>query len=193
MEGITNMDEIRQALDIHNRAKNTQYYHNAKELLKIYRDVLWQLQNQIHDSEIESLDLGYGHVHQALDLLADIDDDQGLIRLRDQCESMLFTRALILLTDRALFALKQYPGDGEKYFELINRMYIQKCPDSECKLLEAMNISRRTLYREKKKALSMFGVIVWGLMLPGILSGMHDTGMALDWHEDGSKMACVCD
>lgn len=178
MEGAMKMDELRQALDLHVKAKDARYYHNAKALLKIYRGILWQLQNNISDAELESLDLGYGHIHQALDLLAaGMDDGQGLIRLQEQCKSMLFTRALISLTDKALVSLKQYPKGGERYFDLLNRLYILEYPYTENELLDAMNISRRTLYREKKTALSMFGAILWGLMLPAILSGMDDTWM----------------
>lgn len=178
MEGNMDMDKLRQALDLRGQAKDARYYHNAKALLKIYRAILWQLQNDLHDAELESLDLGYGHVHQALDLLAaSMEDDQGLIRLQDQCQNMLFTRALVSLTDKALTALRQYPDGGERYFELLNRIYILEYSYTENELLESMQVSRRTLYREKKIALSMFGAILWGLMLPAVLSGIDGTWM----------------
>jgi len=48
-------------------------------------------------------------------------------------------------------------------------MYLLKYNYSEDEMMEALNISRSTLYREKKRALSLLGVILWGYMLPGIM------------------------
>jgi hypothetical protein len=129
MEGTMNKDELWQALDLRRHARDARYYHNAKALLRIYRGILWQLHNNINDAELESIDLGYGHIHQALDLLAaGMDDEHGLIRLQEQCKSMLFTRALVLLTDKALVSLKEYPKGGDRYFDLLNRLYILSYP-----------------------------------------------------------------
>ncbi len=194
MEHMMSMDGLRQALDLRGQAADVRYYHNAKALLKIYRSILWQLQHNLSDADLESLDMGYGHIHQALDLLASgLEDEQGLVNLQSQCKNMLFTRALISLTDRALIALKQYPAGGERLFDLLNRLYILEYPYSETELLESMDISRRTFYRAKKTALSMFGTILWGYMLPAILSGIDDTQMALNWHLNGTTSAPFCD
>jgi hypothetical protein len=39
---------------------------------------------------------------------------------------------------------------------------------SESEILESMNISRSTFFREKKKAVTLLGVILWGFVIPDI-------------------------
>ncbi len=47
----------------------------------------------------------------------------------------------------------------------------------EDELLSVLNISRTTLYREKRRAIEMLGVVLWGFILPDFLKAIesHDT------------------
>ncbi len=183
MDKTMSLEKLKEAMDLGSQARHARYYHNAKRLIKVYRSIMWCLENDINDVELQSAEMGYEHIHQALELLAcSMEDDAHIQRLQDKCKSMLFTRALILITDKALLALKSYPDDGEKYFEIINRSYILQSPYSENELLDTMQISRRTLYRTKKMAISLLGVILWGYMIPVLLSGHDVMELAPDWH-----------
>lgn len=181
MERLVGLEQFTQAIDLYSQAREGRYYHYTKRLMMIYRNVMWCLENDIQEADLDSAELGYEHINQALEILAcTMEDDTHFTTLQDQCRSMLFTHALILIIDKALAALKKYPGSGEKYFEIINNTYILQYPYSEDELLAAMNISRSTFYREKRRALSLLGVILWGYTLPAILHSVGDTQLTLN-------------
>lgn len=47
-------------------------------------------------------------------------------------------------------------------------MYILNNRYSENEMLEYLNIGRTTFYREKKDAIHMLGVILWGFLIPDL-------------------------
>ena len=106
------------------------------------------------------------------------------LHLEERTQSLLFTHALVDIINRALVRLKEYPDNGERYYELINKMHVLKYPYSETEMLDALNISRRTLYREKKEGVNMLGVILWGFLLPNLMKNM-----AQNWHLNSTEIA----
>ncbi|HOG02028.1 MAG TPA: hypothetical protein PKW29_13070 [Clostridia bacterium] len=191
---VLSFEQVSDRIDVRKRAADARYYHNAKKLIKIYGGVMWQLEHSIKEMDATSLDFGYNSIHEALNFLATgLNDELEAFHLEDGARSMLFSRSLIQLVDKALLALKDYPIYGERYFDIINRMYILRYAYSEDEMITALGVSRRTLYREKKRAVSMLGAILWGYLLPGILHSLRGTQMTPDWHADGTTLAPMCD
>jgi hypothetical protein len=60
--------------------------------------------------------------------------------------------------------LKEYPDDGDKYHDILDHIYIKRTTKSIEKLADIYDVSRSTMYREKNKAIKMFGVILWGFL-----------------------------
>lgn len=155
-------------------------YHNTTMLLRIYRDVQWHVRHRLNIMQETFLDLGYDDIRQAIAVLADgFDQRLPLSKLEDMVLSMRITDRLIGIIDHALIVLKDYPEHGERYFDIINKMYIIQYKYPEDEIMERLNISRRTLYREKKKAVTLFGSILWGFLIPELMDG---TKMARNWH-----------
>jgi hypothetical protein len=75
--------------------------------------------------------------------------------------------------------LKNYPDNGERLFEILQNSYSinKKEKVKEDELLSILNISRTTLYREKRRAIEMLGVILWGFVIPNFVKAIefHDT------------------
>jgi hypothetical protein len=93
---------------------------------------------------------------------------------------MLFTGVLVDIVNKALVMLKDYPGKGNRYFEIINKMHILKYRYSEDEMLNFLHISRRSLYREKKEAMNLLGVVLWGFLIPDLMEKIRGTNSALD-------------
>ena len=165
------LDIYRQSADLVRQAKTGRYYHNAKKLAETYRGVMWGLEHTYTEAQGICVGLGYEGILEALDYLEEgLSDELQSLRLDDSARSLLFTHSLIKLVDRAMLALKEYPGCGEAYYELIQRLYFLKYSYTEDEMLDTLGISRSTFYRKKKEALSLLGMILWGYMLPGIIA-----------------------
>jgi hypothetical protein len=54
---------------------------------------------------------------------------------------------------------------------LSNTYFVKKKYD-EHELLEILDISRTTYYRLRKKAICIFGTILWGYVLPEVMKNM---------------------
>jgi hypothetical protein len=178
MPGVLDFQQLSEQMDLRKQARAEKYYHSAKKLVEIYSSVMWGLETSHGEAQAACVGMGYEDIREALDFLeAGFSDGQQGLRLDDTVRSMLFTNGLIKLVDKAMWSLQAYPNCGERYFDIINRMYLIKYAYSEDDMMGALNVSRSTFYREKKRALSLLGVILWGYMLPSILHSIRDMRM----------------
>jgi len=69
-----------------------------------------------------------------------------------------------------LLRLKTYPKKGEAYHKILNATYFSDKKYEEQDLLDMLELSRSTYFRQRKKAISLFGVILWGYVLPEFIS-----------------------
>jgi hypothetical protein len=164
------------------QAAGNRYYHNAKKLIGIYREVSWGLQYSLNEMSEVCHDMGYAGIEDALGFLEDGTIEGNTVKaLEDRALSMRHTALLIKITENALLALREYPVYGERYYDILNHTYIAKYPLLEDELMDEWHISRSTYYRAKKRALSLLGAIIWGYMLPQILLTLNpaDTKMTL--------------
>ncbi len=153
-----------------NNFTNTDNYHNAKQLVKLYRFVLWGMENTCGQIQTLCNELGFAHVHNVLSLVQNEFADELPIKLEDEARTMLFTQRLVQGVDAALAALRNYPKNGERYYDILSLKYFMSNVYTESEIIEELNISRSTLYREKKKALTVFGSILWGYLQPNNLT-----------------------
>ena len=151
---------------------NEKIYHNARLLLEIYSRVLWRLEESLEDLDTECFETDNKHLFDLIDSLIDVDTNVNEYRFERRMQSIEESKSLIEFVDRALNKLKRYPGNGDLYFHLIRKLYVNNHSFKlyEEDLLEELHISRSTFYREKKKAITLFGVTLWGFALNGILN-----------------------
>ncbi len=96
--------------------------------------------------------------------MVDIDPRINQKRLNSRLQSIEESKSILDFIDLSMEYLKDYPDDGEKYFTILDHIYITKRTKSIEKLAEDYNISRSTMYRKKNKAIKIFGVILWGFL-----------------------------
>lgn len=148
---------------------NAAVFHKAKLLLSLYRDVVWRTQEVMYDTSEEAYDFGGRRIAELADYLSydfegDIDKEKAESKLLSIAES----KFLVDLVDKALLKLQAYPNLGELYFNILTRQYIYKVKYTDAELIETLSIERTQYYKRKKEAVNLFGVILWGYIIPPI-------------------------
>lgn len=141
-------------------------YHKTKLLLKIYRDVIWSIEDRIEDIEEEYYEMGYNNLAEALEYLDDYDPTMHKKELEYKLCSIFKSRFIIEIVDKALLKVKKYPNYGDIYYNIIYKQYIQKQKYTESHILQYLNFERTTFYKRKKEAINIMGIALWGYVLP---------------------------
>ena len=177
---LTSLDQATVRVQLE-RAINNKILHQAKLLLKLYRNVVWSVENHLQDLEVTAKDFGSRRIQDLIDYLAfDFEGDIDTDKVGDHLQSIAETRDLILLVDKAMVRLKSYPLWGELYFDLLNRKFIIRYAYSDQDLMEAMNLTRATYYRRKNEAINLLGHILWGYILPEMQSTIQSVKSETD-------------
>ena len=153
------------------KTNDDRVYHDARLLLELYSKVLWRLGESLDELDAECCEADNKHLFDLIDSLIDVDTQIDKYRFELRMQSIEESKSLIELVDRAMAKLKTYPGNGILYFQILNKVYIKNnsFKYGEEELLEDLHISRSTFYRDKKKATTLFGVVLWGFALQNIL------------------------
>ena len=165
------INELQSAYTV-NKSGNEIVYHNTRLLLDLYSKVLWRVKESLDDLDTECYESDKKHLYDLINSLIDVDTQIDKNRFERRMQSIEESKSLIELVDRVIVKLKTYPENGELYFQILNKIYIvnQNFKPDEEELLEILHISRSTFYREKKKAITLFGVILWGFVLSDVLN-----------------------
>lgn len=148
--------------------------HRVKLLLKLYRHVVWSVENNLYDVGMMAYDFGSRRIQELIDYLAfDLEGEFNTQKVGDYLQSITKSKELIKLIDKALIKLNAYPENGEIYFYLLNNKFIFQHTKSDKNLMEAMDLSRPTYYRRKKEAIEILGTIIWGFLTPDILASFQ--------------------
>lgn len=142
-----------------------QLYHNTEKLLKLYKKVLWRINSSLKELDDECRERTNRKLTELIDSMVDIDPRINEQRLNSRLKSIEDSKSILDFIDLSMAQLKEYPENGELYYDILNRIYIDRTVKSIERLADIYNVSRSTVYREKSKAVEMFGVILWGFLL----------------------------
>jgi hypothetical protein len=157
---------------------NIEVFHKAKLLLRIYRDVVWRTQEVLYDTDAEAYDFGGRRIAELADYLSydfesDIDKEKAEYKLLSIGES----KFLVDLVDTALVKLQTYPTLGRLYFDILTKQYIYKVRYTDAELIETLNIERTQYYKRKKEAINLFGIVLWGYIIPPLRDYLSESEM----------------
>ncbi len=143
-------------------------FHNTKELLELYSKVLWRVKSSLKEMDQEYRESTNSSLTELVDLLVDIDPRVNEKRLNSRLQSIEESKSILDFIDLSLLQLKDYPEYGERYYEILRNIYIDSSSSSIESIAENLAISRSTMYRERNKAINVFGVILWGFIFEAI-------------------------
>jgi hypothetical protein len=78
------------------------------------------------------------------------------------------SRWMVELVDDAMIQVKEFPDNGDQYFEIISKFFLSKFKYCESELLEVLKLERSSYYDRKKEAILVFGLALWGTVIPRI-------------------------
>ena len=147
-------------------------FHKTKLLLKIYRDVVWRMEDALHDVNETAYSFGGRRISELIDFLSFgieyFDSSRDKKAIEERFMSIVESKDMIEIIDKALVKLKSHPDFGEVYFNIIHANYICKDKMTYGEILDKLHISESTYFRYKKNAINLLSVILWGYILPSL-------------------------
>ena len=149
-------------------------FKKAKMLLSIYRRVCW---STIGRADLIADEMCYycgSDLDGALIYLEQFAPDKEKDRFESRIRALFETRLMIELVDSAMMKVKEFPENGDLYFEILSKCYLSKFKYTENELLEILNIERSRFYDRKKESIILFGLSLWGSSIPKLKSFLVD-------------------
>ena len=141
-------------------------YQKAKMLLSIYRRVCW---STIGRADLIADEMCYycgSDLDGALIYLEQFAPDKERDRFEGKIRALFETRWMIELVDTAMLKVKEFPENGELYFDILSKCYLSKFKYTESEMLELLNMERSRFYDRKKESIMLFGISLWGSAIP---------------------------
>ena len=138
----------------------------SKLLLGSYRRVCWASLGSCELGNEDGYCICDDDIDRALDYLMEYppDEDRGIFERK--LKTLFDSRWMIELVDTAMIQVKEFPDSGERYFEILSKYFLSKFKYGEPELLEILRLERSCYYDRKKEAILVFGLALWGTVLP---------------------------
>ena len=144
----------------------TKLLTQSKFLLNCYRRVCWDATGRCEPFDDDLRCYRDGNLLGALDYLIQFDPEAGSEAFENTIRSLFETRWMIDLVDNAMVRVKEFPDQGDTYFEIISKCYLTRFKYSEREILDIVNLERSRYYDRKKEAMMVFGISLWGKEIP---------------------------
>lgn len=167
--------------------KDQGVYHNTKLLLRIYREVVWRVEDSLYDMEDMRDEFGSTSISSLVDFLSiDLEDHVDPLNkktIEEKLMNIAESKQMIEIVDKSLLKLKTYPERGELYFNILTDTYISPGKLSDFEIQGKYHLSNSSFYRYKKRAIEVLGIIIWGYILPGLRDLWKSDLIAAEAHE----------
>lgn len=163
------------------KTKREEYlYHNTEILLKRYREVVWSIEVSAAQAKMNlELELDCG-----LDELLKFSQTAGIdlsgTNIQEQLRIVERNRKMIKIIDQSVEMLKTRYGDGELYYWILYYTYLSpkqyKKIEDIIKLVaeKKEEISWKTYFDRRKKAIKVLSNILWGFTTKDFLPILND-------------------
>ena len=143
-----------------------QIYEKAKLLLGIYRRVCW---STIGRAEAVNEDVCYYYGNDldgALIYLETFAPEKEKQRFEARIRTLFETRWMMELVEQAMVRVKEFPDNGDQYYDILFNFYLSRLKYTESDMLDILNMERSRYYDRKKEAIMVFGIALWGTSIP---------------------------
>jgi len=143
-------------------------YHDTERLLKIYRDVRWNLKLSMEHHR-QDFEFEYGmSVTEYLDDVYAAGVDFAGTKLEHHANSMKRTAEMLKLIDIAAHLIREGNSEGEAFYWVLYYTYLSPLKLSGAEeIIERVQMhipymTRDTYYRHRKRATKTFSSVLWG-------------------------------
>ena len=125
----------------------------AKLLLSSYRHVCWASLGSCQLESDEDYLVADETIERALDYLQTYSPSEDKNSFERNLKMLFDTKWMIELVDSAMVQVREYPGAGDEYFEILSKFFLSKFRYCESDLLQVLSMERSRYYDRKKEAL----------------------------------------
>jgi len=144
------------------------YYHDTERLLKIYRDVRWNLKLSMehHRQDFEA-EYGMSVTEYLDDVYAAGISFEGT-KLEHHANSMKRTAEMLKLIDTATHLIRENNSEGETFYWILYYNYLSPLKMSSMEEvvdrihMHIPHVTIDTYYRHRKRAIDTFSSVLWG-------------------------------
>ena len=146
--------------------KEKELEEKAKSVLGIYRTVCWSASERAEILK-EEIDEKYSaDLRSALIYLEEFAPEETRQKLENNVKALFETKWLVDLVDTAMLQVKDFPGGGDEYFEILNKCFLTKWSYTPEEIQELTNMGRSRFYDKRREAIMIFGIALWGTAIP---------------------------
>lgn len=135
---------------------STEQEKTIKSLLKSYRKVLHNVNNNLVYLDDETFVNSRKHLSDLVNGLVIFETQAEENRFYDRVSSYYHSLELLKLLEKVVLMVKDYPGNGKLYYEILQRLYFDNFKYNNEEIMEILRIPRSSYYRYLKQAYSCF-------------------------------------
>lgn len=151
------------------RVIDSKVYHDSLLLLRIYSDVSWNNISEYTSVVRETCETFEIDDYRNLEIMADFGEEHKAVQLKERLLNVAENKIILDTIDKTFNHVKLYPYDGELYYDILELNFFDVYKHKETDILEKLSISRSKYYRKRKEAIHLFGVSLWGFVIPSII------------------------
>lgn len=141
----------------------------TQALLLLYGPTLRRAARGIDEFEEECYESRRQSVADFINLAVDYDRDTDRKRIAERLAEMGHSMQLLSILEDALLLVKDGPGHGLQYYEILRARYFDAyCRSNEDAYL-SLGISSATFYRNIKPAIRMLAANLWCVVIPDLI------------------------
>ena len=144
-------------------------YRKSKMFLESYRELCWATLKNEDCFSMDSFAASEAQMRQALKYLTDISGNEDKIVFTQNMSRLFDSRWILELTDTSMIHVREFPFGGPLFFEILSKYYLVSVKYSEGEVLSNLNMERSRFYDRKKEAILIFGLTLWGTVIPKTL------------------------
>ena len=161
-------DKLKAALKSKAGEERHKYYRDTERLLKVYRDVRWNLKLSMeHHRQDFEMEYGMSLTEYLDDVYAAGIDFAGTA-LEHHANSMKRTAEMLKLIDTATHLIRENNSEGETFYWILYYTYLS--PLKMSSMEEVVNrvhmhiphVTIDTYYRHRKRTINTFSSVLWG-------------------------------
>ena len=166
------IQKIRCLCNLHH-LKQDEVLAKAKLVLENYQQIAWADNQRMGNSTASLYEIRDKMPEEAILFLAGVAPTVSNLHFQEQILKLLEADWLTELICSAMKYVEAFPVYGSIYYNILSDCYLSDAqyPDRYC--IKAMGLERSVYYQRKKEATLVFGVSLWGIMIPHWLKLYH--------------------
>lgn len=147
----------------------------AERFLEINHEMSWNRSIYKSRNIEESLVNNVAEINESISYLENLDCDDSDVEIEKKLKPLYDSRIMNDILSYTYMKVKDYPYEGNIYFNILSKLYFEMYKISCEDILESCSISRPSYYRKRKEALVLFGVILWSMAIPFLKENINNS------------------